>query len=387
MREQSLRSTRVVTPDGVVAATVRIADGRIAGVEPHSAGGAATDLGDAWLIPGLIDTHVHGALGCNFQNGDAAEVEAICRYHAQHGTTGLLATTGAAPDMQIETAIAGLVKTVNTAPWRGAAVLGIHLEGPFLCQARRGAQDPESIQEPDLEKLKRWIAMGQGQIQMVTLAPERPGGLEMARWLRSLGIVAAAGHTDATYEQMREAVDAGVTHTIHTFNGMRGLHHREPGVAGAALDLPELITEVVADGYHVHPAVIRLILRAKGLEGMTLVTDAVEPAGLPDGAYHWERQPITVKNGMVMLADGSSLAGSTLTMMGAVRNVMQFAGLSLAEAVTIASRNPARVLGLADRKGAIAPGMDADLVVLDSNLGVQATLVAGQTIYNASVPA
>lgn len=361
--------------DGVI---VRLSEGVQTGRD------GVMDVGDAWVIPGLIDTHVHGGVGFNFMEAPAEDLRKILAHHARHGTTGLLATTGAASDAATEEAITHLVKFIKEDNHGGSAVIGLHLEGPFLAQARRGAQDPAHIQDPDLDKMERWLALGDGLIRMVTLAPERPGAMEMIHRLSAAGVCIAAGHSDATYEEMQQAVEAGLRHTIHTFNGMRGLHHREPGVVGAALDLPGLTSEVIADGFHVHPAVIRLLFRVKGQAGMTLVTDAVDPAGLNDGVHRWQGRFVRVSEGKVELADGSSLAGSTLTMIAAVRNVMRFCDIDPAMAVHMASLGPARLLGLDDRLGSLEPGKDADLVVLDPSLEVQATMVKGRFVYQRS---
>lgn len=381
--ELVLHSRRVLTPAGVAEADIAVEQGIIAGLSAPGEAQAArrVDLRDAWVIPGLIDTHVHGGVGFNFMEAGSKELQAICSFHARHGTTGLLATTGAASDSKTEDAITRLARYIQGGSYEGASVLGIHLEGPFLAQARRGAQDPEYIQEPVPAKMERWLTLGDGLIRLVTLAPERPRAMETIRLLTEAGVCTAAGHTDATYEEMAQAALAGLRHTIHTFNGMRGLHHREPGVAGAAMDLDELTAEVVADGYHVHPAVIRLLFRVKGPAGMTLVTDAVDPAGLDDGEYRWQGRTVRVRQGKVELADGSSLAGSTLTMIGAVRNAMKFCRTDLATAVRMASLEPARLIRLDRRKGSIEPGKDADLVVLDDALEVQATMVGGRFVY------
>lgn len=381
--EMTLHSRRILTPDGVIEGDIAVEQGVIVGLSAPGDAQAVhrVDLGDAWIIPGLLDTHVHGGAGFNFMDARPDELRTICAYHARHGTTGLLATTGAAPDAKTDEAIARLTRLIRGEIAGGAAILGLHLEGPFLAQARRGAQDPSCIQDPDPAKLERWLALGDGLVRMVTLAPERPGAMEVIRRLTAAGVCIAAGHTNATYEQMAQAADAGLRHTIHTFNGMRGLHHREPGVVGAVLDREDLTAEVIADGFHVHPAVIRLLFRVKGPAAMTLVTDAVDPAGLDDGEYRWQGRAVRVREGKVELADGSSLAGSTLTMIAAVRNAMKFCKTDLGTAVHMASLGPARLLHLEDRKGSIEPGKDADLVVLDDALEVQATMVEGRFVY------
>jgi N-acetylglucosamine-6-phosphate deacetylase len=223
--------------------------------------------------------------------------------------------------------------------------------------------------------LERLLAFG--GVRLMTLAPELPGALELIGLLVQAGVVASLGHSDATYVEAGAAVGAGARAATHLFNAMRPLHHREPGVAGAALDLPELSCELICDGVHADPAALRLAYRAKGLAGIRLATDATEAAGMPDGEYHLGRAAVTVSAGIARTAGGAALAGSTLTMDVAVRNAVRFLGLTVEEAVALASTNPARLLGLGDCKGAIAPGMDADLVVLDDALNVRATMIGG----------
>ncbi|MBV9424489.1 MAG: amidohydrolase family protein, partial [Solirubrobacterales bacterium] len=240
-----------------------------------------------------------------------------------------------------------------------------------------GALDPETFLDPDPAALARLLAAGAGSVRVMTFAPELPGAPELIDSLLRSGVVASLGHTDATYAQARAAVERGARAATHLFNAMRPLHHREPGVVGAALDLPEVSCELICDGIHVDPAALRLVLRVKGAGGARLVTDAMEAAGMPDGRYRLGRAEVIVTGGRARLAGGGPIAGSTLTMDVAVRNAIRFLDLSMDEASALASANPARLLGLGGRKGAISPGLDADLVVLDEELRVCGTLIAG----------
>jgi N-acetylglucosamine-6-phosphate deacetylase len=357
---------------------LRVEGERIAALgegEPPAAGGAAVrDLGGRILAPGFIDLHVHGAAGAEFLDAGPGGLAAILRAHALGGTTGLLATTVTAAAAPLEAA----VRALGAAPPvpGGAALLGVHLEGPYLCAARRGAQDERHLRPPDLAELERLLAAG--PVRLVTLAPELPGSLPAIARLVRKGVAVSVGHTDATYAEAMAAFDAGARHATHLFNGMRPLHHREPGVAGAALDRAGVTCELICDGWHVHPAAMRLATRLKGTEGTVLVTDAMAAAGLGDGAYRIGDLPVRVRDGRAELDDGSgTLAGSTLTMGAAVRNAVALAGVALADALAMASATPARLLGLQERKGALAAGHDADLVVLGDGLEVAGTMVAG----------
>jgi N-acetylglucosamine-6-phosphate deacetylase len=257
---------------------------------------------------------------------------------------------------------------------RDPAIAGVHLEGPWLSPERPGAQDVAALRAPDPDELGR--LMGAWPVRLVSLAPELPGALELIERVVAAGSLAALAHTDATYEQATEAIAAGARHAVHVFNAMRPLHHREPGVIGAVLDDDAVTCEVIADGHHVHPAVVRLLARAKGARNTTFVTDAIEAAGQPDGTYHLGAEPVTVRDGRAVTG-GGALAGSTLTMDTAVRNAVAW-GIPLADALHMAATTPARVLGL--RKGRIAPGYDADLAVLDADLQVVATILAGERV-------
>lgn len=377
-----LVSERVITPGGTVDAEVSLRDGVIESVGPRRPRGGAVDLGDRWLAPGLIDGHVHGGGGAHCNSDDPDRVLAVARFHAAHGTTALLATTVAAPLPDLELA----VRAINAAARRGgdgAAVLGAHLEGPFLSLARHGAMDPRALLVPDRSALRRLLEAGGGAVRMMTLAPELPGALELIADLAAAGVLVSLGHSEAGEAQARAAVDRGARSVTHLFNAMPSLHHRSPGLVGAALDHDRLSCEVIPDGVHVEPSVVRLALRAKGPAGLRLVTDAISAAGMGDGEYRLGALRVRVEAGRATLADGPDgrLAGSTLTMDAAVRAATEMLGISVPEAVAMASANPARALGLERRKGAIAPGLDADLTVLDDDLRACGTLVAGRWVY------
>jgi N-acetylglucosamine-6-phosphate deacetylase len=356
----------VLTPEDT-ASWVAVAGGMIeaVGEGPPPEAAETVDLGGRLLVPGYVDLHVHGGDGAQFMSGDPEECRRAVRFHAAHGTTGLLATTLSAPPDALLAAVRGIAAADEP------GILGIHLEGPYLSDRRRGAQDLAALRAPDPKELDALLAAG--PVRLVSLAPELPGALPLIERIVAAGAVAALAHTDATYDEAMAAIDAGARHAVHVFNGMRPLHHREPGIVGAVLDRPEVTCEVIADGHHVHPAAFRLLVRDKGPGATVLMTDAIEAAGLPDGEYRLGTMPVQVRGGRAETADGH-LAGSTLTMDAAVRHAHAW-GVPLANALAMASTVPARVLGL--RKGRIAPGYDADLVVLDSALTPQATVVAG----------
>ena len=377
-----IRSRRIVCPGETLDGYVVVEGGAISWVgpaldAPPAGAEQMLDLGDRWVVPGYIDPHVHGGGGAECNASDPDEIEAVARFHARHGTTGLVATTVAAPMEELESALDAIARC--NAP----TLLGAHLEGPFLSPRRPGAMAPEQFLEPNLEQLRRLLEAGSGRVRVMTLAPELPGATALVQRLARERIVASIGHTDATDAEVRAAVEAGATSVTHVFNAMAPLHHRDPGAVGAVLDLPELSCELICDGIHVDPVAMRLLFRAKGVSGTRLVTDAMSAAGMPDGEYRLGGRRVSVAGGRAVLAGGSSIAGSTLTMERAVQNAVRHIGVSVQEAITMASTNSARLLGIEGRKGEISAGSDADLAVLDETLAVQATMVAGQWLFGA----
>jgi N-acetylglucosamine-6-phosphate deacetylase len=398
-RPLRLRSRRIVTPEAVIDGEIVVRAGRIASVGPSGDAGAAApdaeliDLGTDWIVPGFIDGHVHGGGGAQCNTDDPDEVSAVAAFHARHGTTALLATTVSAPVSELATTLEAIARAqargggaggAGRAAGRaedsamGATILGVHLEGPFVSPSRPGAMDPASFLAPDAGVLASLLAVGPDLVAMMTLAPELPGAIGLVRELAGHGVVASLGHSEATAAQTMAAIGSGACAVTHTFNAMGPLHHREPGLVGVALDRPELSCELIADAVHVSGSALRLAHRSKGTAGIRLVTDAVSAAGMPDGAYRLGATAVRVRDGRAHLLAGDTLAGSTLTMDAAVRNAVRELRVELPDAVTMAAGNPARLLGLAGRKGSIVAGLDADLAVLRANLSARATLVGGR---------
>ncbi|MGM0792257.1 MAG: N-acetylglucosamine-6-phosphate deacetylase [Bacillota bacterium] len=381
-----LKNSRVLTEDGIIdQGYILVEDGRIKSFGPaDELGGQSADKtialdAGATLAPGFIDLHIHGAGGADTMDSTPEALQTIARTLPAEGTTSFLATTITQERSLIEKALA------NAAAYKPegteAEMLGIHLEGPFINEKRKGAQPLEHILKSDVELFKAWQEKSGQLIRLVTLAPELEGGKELVRHLAETGVIASIGHSDADYEEVREAVEAGATHVTHLFNGMKGLHHREPGTAGAALLFKELIVEMIADGVHVRPEMIKLALNSKGMDGMVLITDSMRAKCLKNGTYDLGGQDVTVKDGMALLEDGT-LAGSILRMKDSVKNMTKFADITLAEAVKLASENPAKQLKVFDRKGSIAEGKDADLTVLNENMDIVLTICRGKVAYN-----
>jgi N-acetylglucosamine-6-phosphate deacetylase len=349
-------------------------DGLVAGREVIDAGGAS-------VLPGFVDVHVHGAVGHEVMDGDPAGLTAMSSFFAQHGVTSFLPTTWTAPAEETLRALRAVAEVAGE-DLTGAQVLGAHMEGPYLSASRCGAQDPRSVRTPDLDEARRFFDTG--VVRLITVAPELAGARDLVAFCLDRDVRVSLGHTDASYEQIADAVAWGARQVTHTFNAMPPLHHRHPGPVGAAMVLPELAAELIADTYHVHPVVLAAFLRAKGPEGVTLVTDALRPTGLDSGDFTIGGRPATVVDGVVRLMDGT-MAGSMLTMDAALRNLMRASGGTLEELWPTASRNGAVAAGAGDRKGSLAPGMDADLVVVGPDVDVRMTVVQGRVVHRAQV--
>jgi N-acetylglucosamine-6-phosphate deacetylase len=377
-----LFGVRVVTP----AATrwpgwVEVRGGEIAAVgdgRPSIGDGAAAlDLGGAWLVPGFVDMHVHGGGGAWLSSADAGEIARAAAFHLRHGTTAMLASIATAPLESMLSSAAAVAATAGaTAGPRGPALAGVHLEGPFISRERAGAQDPDGIREPDRGTMLRLLEACGGWARVVTVAPERAGGLELVRTIAEAGVVPAIGHTQAGYEQASAAIDAGVRVSTHLFNAMPGLHHRDLGTVGAALSRDEVVCELVNDGVHLRPEVVALVFHAAGAR-VALVTDAIAAAGMADGDYDFGRVPLRVRDGVARLAGAQTIAGSTLTMDAALRRAVVDVGVPIGDAVAAASTIPAAVIGIGGRTGSIEPGKAADLVVLDADLEVAGVMAGG----------
>ena len=329
------------------------------------------------LLPGFIDIHVHGAMGHESMDASPDGLISMAQYYAKHGVTSFLPTTWAAPFDSLLPVFEN-IRHVMGMSYVGAQILGAHVEGPFIHPAKAGAQNPDAIYPASRTLIDQLIA--QEIVKLVTLAPEIPENQQIIPQLRSQRIAISAGHTTATYEQMEEAVASGVSSVTHTFNAMPPLHHREPGAVGAALLMDELSCEVIADNIHLHPAILKMIARLKTADKMILVTDAIRGTGLPDGEYPIDERTITIKNGEARLPNGS-LAGSTLTMERAFRNMLAATNWSIEELLSAATLTPARLIGVQDRKGSIEIGKDADLIITDDDINIANTFVAGNLVH------
>jgi N-acetylglucosamine-6-phosphate deacetylase len=378
----ALLNARVLTPDEELAgATVVVRDGRIEAVDVGlSPPGARTiDLTGLTLAPGLIDTHVHGGGGFSLITEDPDEIRSYARWVVSRGVTGFLVTLVGASLPQMKRWLAAVVAADDGAEG-GARLLGVHLEGPFVNPSRRGALPAEGLRPPDVAEFLALAEAAQGRLKIITLAPELFGAADVVAAARQRGVAVSMGHTDATYEQALEAIEWGVHQATHCFNGMRPFHHRDPGCLGAILSSPKLSAELIADGVHVHAGAMASLLAAKGPQGTILVTDGIAAAGMGDGAYSLADEAIQVQSGVASLPNGT-LAGSVVTMDQAVRNIVRLGLAPLAEAVRMASTNPAAALGLGQRLGRIAPGFAADLVALNDRLDVAMTFVGGQPVH------
>jgi N-acetylglucosamine-6-phosphate deacetylase len=398
-----LSGGRVVTPEGVLSpGWIRLAGSRIDAVGPGEPPGPTrlplTDLGGAWVLPGFVDLHVHGGGGTSFTEGTAEDARRAAEFHRRNGSTTMLASLVTAPLADLEARAAMLAGLAAE-----GVIAGLHLEGPFLAAARCGAQDPRHMIAPDVAAFASLHAAAAGQLRVITLAPELPGATDLITAAVQAGVIAAVGHTDATADVTSAAVDAGASHATHLFNGMRPLHHREPGPVGALLDRDEVSCEVIADGVHLHDTAIRLVARAAGPGRLVLITDAMAAAGMPDGRYRLGSMWVDVAGGEARLAADAgpgagarpgagagprvsgAIAGSTATMASVVRHAVA-AGLPVTDVAAAASTNPARVLGLAGRTGALRPGLDADLVVCDEALGLRAVMRRGEWVTRSRGP-
>ena len=366
-----LSADRVVLPTGAVEpGWVETAGDRIA----RAGGGSPPAVADrhltGTLVPGFVDAHSHGGGGASFTSGDPGGAATVLATHRAHGTTSMMASLVTDTTERLEASVRALAPLVHA-----GELAGIHLEGPWLSGGHCGAHDPDLLRAPDPAEVARLLDAGDGAVRMVTLAPELEGGLDAVRLLAERGVVAALGHSDATDAVTREALDAGVRVATHLFNAMRPIHHREPGPVLALVEDDRAFVELIADGVHLHPAVLHWAATSSP-HRFLLVTDAMAAAGAADGDYLLGPAAVEVRAGVARLASNGAIAGSTLTMDRAVRYAVRTAGLPLDAAVEAATATPARLLGLAD-VGAIEPGRRADLVHLDDDLRVRAVMRCG----------
>ncbi|MCL6583056.1 MAG: N-acetylglucosamine-6-phosphate deacetylase [bacterium] len=340
---------------------------------------AVFDAGGKIICPGFIDLHLHGARGCDFtESEDPDSIRKIVDFHLAHGTTSFLPTLISLPEQKLRSILEHLPAAWMSAGY-ASSFLGIHLEGPFLNAVYRGVHNEHYLCTPSVEKVKSLLNYSAGTVKMITLAPELPYSKEVIRWLAQHQVVVSIGHSNATYLEVEQAVREGLRHVTHTFNALRGLHQREPAATGAALDMESLSADIIADGQHVHPMLMRLLWRQKGDGGVILITDASPVVGLPPGEYQLWGRAVRVDGDRVLTSDSEQLAGSVVTLDKAIHIFQAATGCSLRQAIRLATLNPATLLGLESRKGLLAAGRDADLVIMDEqSLRVEMVMVGGK---------
>jgi N-acetylglucosamine-6-phosphate deacetylase len=387
MPTTAIYASRILTPQEEISdSVILVEDGRITTIghrdemqlPPGTIDYVATGM---TVVPGFVDIHIHGAGGHDVMEGTARALDHITSTAARNGTTSIVATTVTAPVEDTCESLEGIARYIRKreAPAENerlaAEILGIHLEGPFISKAQRGVHPPESIVKPSAEVLDRFIKAADGLVRMVTVAPEVPGTIEFIKHAVAAGLIVGMGHTDADYEQARAAIQAGARHAVHTYNAMRPFTHRDPGILGAILTDPEVTAEVIADGVHVAGPAIQVLLGTKGFDTVLLVSDGIAATGMPDGNYQLGNFQVTVRDGICRNSEGK-LAGSTLTLDRALRYIVAL-GVPFVDAIRMATILPARRLGLAGKKGIIAPGADADLVMLTPDLQVAGVMTRG----------
>ncbi|BBT69322.1 MULTISPECIES: N-acetylglucosamine-6-phosphate deacetylase [Enterobacteriaceae] len=371
---QILRARRLLTEYGWQDdCQLRIEAGTIAAIEPIPAGIVWRDA--ELLCPAYIDVHVHGGAGVDVMDDAPGTLDKLAHHKAQEGVAAWLPTTVTAPLASIHRTLARIAERYHSGG-PGAQVLGSYLEGPYFTPQNKGAHPPELFRELDADELDTLIAVSQHTLRVVALAPEKPGALRAIQHLKQQGVRVMLGHSAATWAQTRAAFDAGADGLVHCYNGMTGLHHREPGMVGAGLTDPRAWLELIADGHHVHPAAMRLCgICAK--ERIVLITDAMQAAGMPDGRYTLCGEQVDMRGGIVRTASGG-LAGSTLSVDAAVRHMVELAGMTAEDAIHMASLHPARLLGIDSQLGSLKPGKRANIIALDGGLHLQHLWIQGQ---------
>ena len=371
-----LAGARVVLPTGVVHDGRVIVDGtRIVGAAPEDAD--VVDVTGHWLVPGFVDIHNHGGGGASFTSGTVEDVLHGIHTHRLHGTTTLVAST-VTGDMDFLAQRAGLLSELA----EQGDIAGIHFEGPFISPCRKGAHSEELLRDPDPADVRKLIDAARGRARMVTLATELPGGIDSVRLLAEHGVIAAIGHTDATYEQTVQAIDAGATVATHLFNAMPPLGHRAPGPIAALLEDERITVELIDDGTHLHPAALQLAFHRAGAGRVAFITDAMDAAGFGDGRYMLGPLEVEVSEGVARLVEGGSIAGSTLTLDRAFKRAVTVDRLPVEDVVAAISANPARLLGMDDRIGSLEPGKDADLVLLDHQFDLKGVMRRGEWVVD-----
>lgn len=376
-----VKAGALLTPSGFVSnGLVAIAGDTIAGLQQPVAGSTVIDLSEYRVLPGLIDMHIHGAKGSDVMDGTPQAIATMSQWLARTGVTSFLGATVTADMARTRAALENIARCC-LAELPGARLLGAYLEGPYIGVEHRGAHHQDYIRPARWEEIESLLAAGQGSVKVVALAPERAGAV--VEKLTGRGIKVAMGHTNATYAEAMAAIEQGASIAVHIFNGMRGLHHREPGIVGAALTSPKVFAELIADGVHVAPAVMDIVKRCKGAGGVVLVSDCIRAGGLSDGEYTLGELDVTVTGGIARVKGSDSLAGSTLRLLDGVKNMVEMTGTALADAVAMASLNAARALGVDSWLGSIEAGKKADLIAVDDEYNVVFTMVGGKIVFDS----
>ncbi|MEU3515351.1 N-acetylglucosamine-6-phosphate deacetylase [Streptomyces sp. NPDC006654] len=375
-----LDGARTVLPTGLVEKGQVNVDGTKITAEPP-ANAQRIDLTGHYLIPGFVDIHNHGGGGASFSSGTAEQILTGVRAHRLHGTTTLVTST-VTDDMDVLARQAALLSELA----EQGDIAGIHFEGPFISPCRKGAHSEGLLRDPDPAEVRKLLDAARGQARMVTLATELPGGIESVRLLAEHGVIAAVGHTDATYEQTVEAIDAGATVATHLFNAMPQIGHRAPGPIAALLEDERVTVELINDGTHLHPASLQLAFHHAGPDRVAFITDAMDAAGAGDGRYLLGPLEVEVTDGVARLVEGGAIAGSTLTLDRALRRAVTVDRLPVEHAVAALSANPARLLGLYDRIGSLEPGKDADLLILDAEFALKGVMRKGEWVVVPELP-
>lgn len=378
MEFEKIYAKQALTPVGWLAnAMLTIKNGKIIKIEQTDK--VCSD--NIKVLPALIDTHVHGVMGADTMDAKHEALNTMSSFLAQHGIGAFLATTVTESHEKIEAALVQVKQSIKQGV-AGATLLGSYLEGPFFNAVHKGAHPETLLHAPDRKLIEKWLALAEGTLKCIALAPEYPNALEIIAWLRSINIRVMVGHTNADYQTTKAALLAGASGVVHCYNGMSGLHHRNPGVVGAALTIDNCQTEIIIDGHHVHPAAVDIAYKCCG-KNLLLISDAMRATGMSDGDYQLGKLKVHVQDHIVWTEDGS-LAGSTLTIDRAVSNLADYANISFAQAWLHGSFYPAKALGIDDTLGSIAPNKLANLVLLNDNNQIVATIINGHVVYKSS---
>lgn len=395
MKKIKIINGHVITPYRIINnGTLLINDQKIEAiseVDIESSGYEIIDARGNYISPGFIDIHIHGGGGYDFMDGDEEAYLKIAEIHAKYGTTAMAPTTLTCSKEELLKAI-DLYKSANIKNATGAKFIGLHLEGPYFALSQSGAQDPRYIRNPDIEEYKEVINYGRGIIKRWSVAPELPGAVEMGKYLKSNDIIAAIAHTDAIYEEVLEAVENGYSLATHLYSAMSGVTRRNTyryaGVIESAFLIDSMDVEIIADGIHLPPPLLKLVYKIKGPNRIALITDAMRGAGMPEGDSVLGNKDtglkVIIENGVAIMADRSSFAGSVATADRLVRTMVQMADIPLIEAVKMLSKTPATIMGVEDNKGSLTVGKDADVLIFDANINIKTTIINGIVIYTST---